>query len=346
MSRQLARAGAAILALVCLPLVDCKSRQPSAAPSIQFTRLPVAGQGSPEILNLIEGRVTGARRGQRIVLFARSGVWWVQPLAAHATAIQSDFKWSNSTHPGTAYAALLVDPAYVPPLRANELPQAVGLVRAIAVAEGAALGRQAPKVVHFCGYDWEVRETPGSPGGSLNLYDSANVWVDPAGRLHLRIAKDARGWKSAEVDLPRSLGFGSYRFVLGDVAHLDRTVVFAISTWDDSGPYREMDLEVSRWGETSGKNAQYVIQPYYIPANVVRFLAPSGPLEHSLVWEPGRVSFKTVHQSEVIASHVFTSGIPLPGSESLRLNLYVFNNQRTPLQHGDEVIIEKFEYLP
>jgi hypothetical protein len=43
---------------------------------------------------------------------------------------------------------------------------------------------------------------------------------------------------------------------------------------------------------------------------------------------------------------VFTSGIPSPGSESLRMNLYVFDNKRSPLHHEEEVIIDKFEYLP
>src|SRR2546429_9923114 len=61
-----------------------------------------------------------------------------------------------------------------------------------------------------------------------------------------------------------------------------------ISSWDDSGPYREMDIETSRWGEPTGKNAQYVVQPYYIPANIVRFTAPKGALVYSFVWGPGR----------------------------------------------------------
>ncbi len=123
------------------------------------------------------------------------------------------------------------------------------------------------------------------------MYEAANAWVDKNGFLHLKIAKTPAGWSSAEVDLSRSLGYGSYRFVVGDIAQLGPAAVLTISTWDDSGPYREMNIEISRWGEASGKNAQYVVQPYYVPANVVRFLAPAGVLTHMLDWEPGRVSF-------------------------------------------------------
>ncbi len=337
----------AMLGIVCLGQGGCRPSQPPARSSVEFTRLPPAGEGSPDILLPIEGRVTGAQPGQRIVLLAQSGLWWVQPLSNHPfTPIQPDSRWKNSTHPGSAYAALLVDAGYTPPATMNALPQPGGVIRAVATADGAMLDRVKPKVVDFSGYEWDVRQTPGTPGGSRNLYDPENVTVDKDGFLHLRIAKKGAAWTSSEVDMPRSLGYGSYRFVVRNVAHLEPAAVLAMTTWDDAGPYREIDIEIGRWGESSGKNAQYVIQPYYIPANVVRFLAPPGRLAYSFVWEPGKVSFQTARDAHPIAAHVFTSGIPSPGSESVRLNLYVFANQRNPLRHEVEVIIEKFEYLP
>jgi hypothetical protein len=342
----------AAMEIVCILAGGCRSRQAPVRPSIEFTRLPPSGEGSPDVLDAIEGRVTGARPGQRVVLFARSGVWWVQPLAARPfTAIEPDSKWKNSTHPGSAYAALLVDPGYSPPSTVNELPQVGGKIAAAATAEGPMLGHPPPKPLHFSGYEWEVRSTAGNPGGSRNLYDPANAWVDTHGLLHLRIAKNGAGWTSAEVNLPRSLGYGSYRFVVSNIAHFEPAVALVISAWDASGPNRELDIEISRWGEPTSKNAQYVVQPYYIPANVVRFLAPAGSLA-SFFWEPGRVSFMTVRgsapgrQGEVIAAHAFTSGIPSPGLESVHLNLYVFDNTRSPLRREVEVIVEKFEYLP
>ena len=135
-----------------------------------------------------------------------------------------------------------------------------------------------------------------------------------------------------------------------DISHLEPAVVFSIFTWDEAGPTREVDIEVSRWGETTTKNAQFVIQPYYVPANVVRFTNPPGTVTHSFRWQPGRVHFKTSAgaslDSGVVAEHVFTSGVPLPGYETIRLNHYQFFNKKYPLQEGSEVIIEKFQYLP
>jgi hypothetical protein len=44
--------------------------------------------------------------------------------------------------------------------------------------------------------------------------------------------------------------------------------------------------------------------------------------------------------------HVFTSGVPTPGGESVRIALYVFHLGHIPLKKENEVIIDKFEYLP
>jgi hypothetical protein len=333
-------------------LSGCRSRL-DIKPSIEFTRLPPAGEGSSAKLDTIEGRVTGAQRGQQIVLFAKSGVWWVQPTETQPfTPIQPDSKWTSSTHPGSAYAALLVNPGYRPQTTVRELPQKGGGVLAVAIAEGPVLSHPDVKMLDFSGYEWKIRQAPNDPGGSRNLYDPANAWTDRSGFLHLRIAKQAGQWTSAEVNLTRSLGYGSYRFVVRDISHLEPAAVFSISTWDDAGPPREMEIEISRWGELSSKNAQYVVQPYYVPANVVRFVAPGGLLTHWLRWEPGRATFRTVRGfassmgSDAVGGHVFTSGVPPPGSEKIHMNLYVFDNKSNPLQREFEVIVEKFEYLP
>ncbi len=106
-------------------------------PSIEFTKIPLAGEGGPDKLDTIEGRVTGALPEQRIVLFARSGSWWVQPLVDQPfTRIQPDSKWRNSIHLGTEYAALLVDPGYRPQAIMDFLPREGAGVIAVAITKG------------------------------------------------------------------------------------------------------------------------------------------------------------------------------------------------------------------
>jgi hypothetical protein len=162
-------------------------------------------------------------------------------------------------------------------------------------------------------------------------------------------------WTCAEVTLTRSLGYGTYSFVVRDTSTLEPAAVFGLFTWDYAGAdqsHREMDIEISRWGDPASKNAQYVVQPFYIPRNVVRFAAPSGMLTHSFRWEIGRVLFRTIRSLEAggaaraITEHVFTAGVPSPGMESVRMNLYAFGHAKPPLQNGAEVVIEKFDYLP
>jgi len=87
--------------------------------------------------------------------------------------------------------------------------------------------------------------------------------------------------------------------------------VFGMFTWDYAGGEqgnRELDIEISRWGDPMSKNAQYVVQPYYVAANVARFAAPEGKLTHSMQWENGRITFRTVRGSgpgPVVAQLVF-----------------------------------------
>lgn len=323
------------------------------APAIEFMRVPPAGEGSPDTIYPIQGRVKGAHPGQRIVLFARAGTWWVQPLADQPyTPINADSTWKSSTHPGSAYAALLVDTGYAPPTQVNELPHKGGLIRAVAVADGAMLGHAPFKTVDFSGYEWVIRQSPGNPAGTRNLYDASNAWVDRGGFLHLRIAKGPSGWTSAEVSLARSLGYGLYRFVVSDISRLEPSMALAITSIDSTAPNQEMDIEISRWGDPEDKNAQYVVQPYFVPANVSRFDVPAGPLTFSLHWEPGKATFETFRgnmpasTSHAVFTHVFTSDVPTPGSEAVRLNLCPFNYSKIPLENPAEVVIERVQYLP
>jgi hypothetical protein len=350
---------AAVLS-ICLTLSDCGSSHADTHSSIEFTRVPSSGDGTSDRLETIEGRVTGAQPGQRVVLFALSGVWWVQPFVEHPyTEVQKDLTWKNSTHPGLAYAALLVDARYRAPYTVANLPEIGGPVRAVATVRGATT-HGPTRSIQFSGYQWEIMDNGDTadrrehaPAEAGNSAAASDPWVDGNGFLHLRVTRQDHRWFSSGVKLSRSLGYGSYRFTVRDVAHLEPSAVFAVYTFDYLGPSREMDIEISRWGQPEDKNAQYVIQPYVVPANTVRFTAPSGPLTYKMDWQPGRVSFQTLRGSgsssmakNIVAEHVFTSGIPSAGNERIHTNLWSYGDDRHPLEHECEVIIEKFEFLP
>lgn len=338
----------------CLVLLlnGCGTRQGATTPSIEFTVIPPAAEGGPERVARIAGRVTGARTGQRLVLFAKAGIWWVQPTTDEPfTHIQPDSTWTTSTHLGTEYAALLVESGYRPPPTIDALPQEGGNIVAVKIVEGAKSEQAGPTILQFSGYEWEVRSVRSTRGGRDNVYDPSNAWTDANGFLHLRIAKNGAEWTCAEVRLSRSLGYGTYTFVVRDVSQLEPSIVFSFFTWDeaDAGQsHREMNIELAKWGDPESKNAQYVVQPYYVAANVFRFNVPAGALTHSLRWEAGRAAFKTVRgtSANVVAERTFTTGVPSPGNELIHLDLFIFGNDPNPLKKEVEVVIEKFEYLP
>jgi hypothetical protein len=346
-----------LLVLVSVLLTGCHTKSfPPHKPSLQVTRVPTANAGGPEQLDYIEGSATDAGPDQQIVLYAHSGVWWVQPFANRPfTKIQADSTWKNSTHLGTDYAALLVDPGYHPESKIATLPEEGNGVVAVAMVPGKAGAPIISKVIHFSGYDWVVRSAGSDRGGEPNSYDPANAWVDQKGYLHLQMAVRDGRWSCAEVTLTRSLGYGTYRFVVQDSNHLEPTAVLGMFTWDEWRPDEtrsELDIELSRWGNPTSKNAQYVVQPYYVPENISRFMAPPGTLVHTFRWEPGVASFKTISDSKEgtasksIGEHVFTSGIPTPAGEAVHIALYDFHHSKNSSQRPAEVVIEKFEYLP
>src|SRR5271156_5127153 len=147
-----------VMLLVYFVLTGCQSSSGNSAPTVAFSRVPAAQESNYTIdiiedadykRDISEGRSTGVRPGQRIVLYARTdGRWGVcrqsgQPF----TNIEADGRWKAPVHLGIQYAALLVDPTYNPPEQTESLPSAGNGVVALAIVngEGAAPVLPLPK---------------------------------------------------------------------------------------------------------------------------------------------------------------------------------------------------------
>jgi hypothetical protein len=348
----------ALLLGLCISLNSCQLHQADSGPSIEFTKIPPAAQGGRERVDTISGRVRNARPGQQVVIYARSGPWWVQPWPDHAlTPVQANSTWSIETHLGWEYAALLVDPGYRPPPTMDVAPTQGGPVALIKTVKGLGDPQFAPtKPLHFSGYDWKVRTIASDRGGMNNPYDPDNAWTDASGALHLRIKKKGGRWSCVEIFLTRSLGYGNYILEVRDASHLEPAAVLTMNTYDEwagEQHFRELDFAIGKWGDAnSKKNAQYEIQPFYVPDNLIEFTEPAGTLTQSLHWESGRATFKTVRGSStqsgasVVAEHVFKSGVPSPGREQIYLAFFVVPSENSPLQNENEIVIDKFQYLP
>ena len=119
--------------LVYFVLTGCHSSPNNSAPTLAFSKVPAAYQESPYKtdlferdykIDMIEGRATGARPGQRLVLYAKTdGRWGVcRQSGQPSTNIETDGRWKASVHLGIQYAALLVDSSYNLPEQIESLP--------------------------------------------------------------------------------------------------------------------------------------------------------------------------------------------------------------------------------
>ena len=347
-----------LVLVFCIALNSCQSHKADSGPSIEFTHIPPAAQGGRERVDTISGRVRNARPKQQIVIYAHAGAWWVQPWPDHPfIPIKADSTWSTETHLGFEYAALLVEPDYHQLPVMDVAPTQGGSVALVTIVKGVGPPELASTgSLKFSGYDWSVRTIANDKGGTHNLFDPENAWTDTSGALHMQIKKKSGRWSCAEIYLNRGLGYGTYSVTVRDTSHIDPAAVFTMYTFEDSAGeqhYREMDVEVSRWGDPANKNnAQYVIQPFYTPGDVFAFTVPSGTLTYVLRWESGHATFKTFRGrsagagAQLVSEHEFTSGIPEPGKAIPRLIFYVVASEKNPMHKPSEVVVEKFEYLP
>lgn len=133
---------ALILTVLLLPaLATTVNSEPAAnsagGATIEFTSIPFTDKGGAQTTGTIQGKVVGGRRDQLIVLYAKSGAWYVQPFFDQPyTVLDANLSWINSTHLGTEYAALLVEPGYVPPHVTDALPQPGHGVIAVKIVAG------------------------------------------------------------------------------------------------------------------------------------------------------------------------------------------------------------------
>ena len=340
----------------------------ASSPSILITNLPAYGVASH-----LAGTVLNANPATNAVavfIYVPGFGWVTKPTCAQPlTTIQADGSWSADVNTGgagdltaTRFAALLVSTNFsqtcvlgLPNLPANVYAQAVSK---------AVVTRPSPGVrfLNFSGYDWWVKNSAGTVGPGPNYFSDAtnNVWVDSNGWLHLRITHRTNAWECAEVLSAHTFGPGSYRFELNSVVdNLDPNVTLGLFTYSDDPAFtdREIDVEGGRWNIPSDtNNAQFVVQPYYLANQLVRYRVPLGLADstHLFVWETNRISWQSqtgaysAAATNLIAAYVFNNAVDVPqtGDEVVHLNLWLINGNPPTDDNEVEVIIKSFNFVP
>lgn len=334
-------------------------------PEIAFDNVPAKGS---------YGNLTGSTENvlpeeHGVAVYIYVGGWWNKPLNSNpVTPIGSDGTWTcdiatvGSDLLATKIAAFLIPEDYDPPILNGAALFPAGL-ESTALAS-VQVSRLSPNAFHFSGYDWDVKSSGDyvfGPGPNVFSDDLDNVWVDAEGKLHLKITYQDGEWRCAEVISNDSFGYGTYRFYIDTpVDDLDPNVVLGLFTWSDDPAYayREIDVEVARWGNASDPtNAQFVVQPWHHTGNLKRWTIPSGasPTTYSFDWEADQIYFEShngayspeTNTAPVISEWNYTGpDIPLPGDEQVRMNLWLVNGLAPTDGQEVEVVIDRFVFVP
>lgn len=210
------------------------------------------------------------------------------------------------------------------------------------------------RIISFAGHNWYVKDSSGiAVGPGPNIFDGANVEIRQD-QLHLQVSRRNGRWTSAEVVSTASFGYGRYTFRIGsEISSLGPNIVLGLFTWSDDPAFshREVDIEISRWGDSSNANAQCVVQPYERPGAIIRFEVPKGLTNpvYSFTWTPEAMTCEIAGgsgSSSFRFEHRFTEGIPVAGGENARINLWLFGGHPPAREPMAEIVIAGFSFTP
>lgn len=213
------------------------------------------------------------------------------------------------------------------------------------------------RVVTFSGYPWAVRPTQDShepgPNAWSDSEQAASLGAD--GVLTLQIFKDGGDvWRSVELEGPH-LGYGQYTWVVDtDPAAWPVQPVLGLFTYDEtddgSAGYREIDIELATWGRGHElSRGWYALQPSesFEERAGDHGLTAHRPYTCSFIWEPGQVFWRTTDATgAVLGEHKAIEGVPQPGGETVRMNLWLLGGRPPGDGRDVPVRISDFTFIP
>lgn len=215
--------------------------------------------------------------------------------------------------------------------------------------------------IRFAGLDWYVKDSRDKrTGPGTNFFSSSkeNVWVDSLGRLHLKITPRNDSWYCPEVQLMKSLGYGKYSFTVEPLPQeLDKDVVIGLFVYDHADSihhHNEVDVEISKWGKSDNKNAQFVMQPFEDKAH--RFNADlARNNEFSFEIYKKKIRFSAFSFADTVAerkssektTHTYRLNHPFhPVAEKVCINVWLFKAIEPATLKPFEVILSDFRFTP
>ena len=350
------RALAPLVAVAVMSVVELGSQ--AVQPAISIVSFPAWGQDG-NLTGFVSG-VSSQHVSLYLFAFTPDLGWYglpgnCQPLFLQNGQFSVNATPNLTTRSATRFSAYLIPASLMPPCDGAATATIPFLIQHNALASATYPRLAQYSTLTFGGLDWYVKEAPAQvfPGPQFFVRD--NAFVDSQGQLHLKISRCGGAWCAAEVYTRQNVGYGTYQFTVNTpVNTLDPNVTLGFFSWDaQAGDQnnREWDVEFSRWGNPgAATNAQYVVQPYTIAANIRRFLITSSlSTSHQVTWDPSQVAFT----SSTAASGTYQwnffgsiSPIPTPDDVRLHINFYVGAGQAPYVAVPQEIVIGSFRYQP
>lgn len=294
----------------------------------------------------------GAGAGANALSFASGSAGpWAGTLTVtnfEASADSLRFGTSSSGAGGNEGQIRFVNPAGLPP----------GTYTARIDANGYVV--PGDRLIQFAGMEWVVASGQADPGNNQWSEATESVWVDDSG-LHLKVRNVGGTWRCAGVTSLGATKEGLHRFWLSSrVDQLDRNVVASIGLRKDAS--KSLDMDFSRWGNASGPNARYAVQPApLVEGSNLRTLnlgltAPEST--HYIDWGGGQARFKSFrgHAGDIAGAvdprHIddwtcAATTVPV-GADGLRICLQLWLAGGAPPSDGQEaeLVIRAAEFPP
>ncbi|KAG0565867.1 hypothetical protein KC19_7G019200 [Ceratodon purpureus] len=226
--------------------------------------------------------------------------------------------------------------------------------------------------IQWAGLTWTVRGTSATtqgPGANWWSDSASSVWVDTAGKLHLKLRKEGTRWLAPEIYTDRTFKYGTFVWKIegptsSATGVLDKNVVLGLFTYQSSDLNNEIDIELARWGNASWPNLNYTVYPSraslwdaqqkasYVKSSEMTL--QGNYTTQMFTWTSSQVRFSSKYGHSAGASSILDWNTPNTPAErvpqsacSVHMNLWICNGQSAP-SNGQEVefVIHSFTYSP
>jgi hypothetical protein len=219
----------------------------------------------------------------------------------------------------------------------------IGILLLLCIFTMSTCAAVPSKTLQWKGQTWDIRSEYGEPGH--NYFSSSGAWIDDKNRMHLTVTKKNGKWYCSEIDSRNKFKYGTFTCKFASpVFTYPRNSICGMFTYLNDR--EELDIELTKWGASSGNNVWYSVQPYQIRGHNKGFYNAGNGVNtvHIIEWKPNYVRFTSKNSSgKIISDFKYIGNVPR-NPEYLIFNVWL---QGAPADGKNiDFVISDFSYVP